>query len=539
MMAQRSEIKGSSSRKRVVGKSLVEVPAVSAAAILGDAPLDAASFVAPLYIFGLGLEAGGAAETRLRAHPLVQSADVLVGGRRQLVHFEDHPAEKLLVGADIDGLLTRIQANRMAGKIQAVLCGGDPLYFSLGGRIAAYCKDTEGGLAGVRILPGMASVQAAAAILSLPWEQIRSVSLHGRDSWLPLAHALVSGEPIFLLIDALSTPGAIARFLHERGCDDYVFHILDTLYINAETGTAHAEVQQRLSMAEALAYGEVEKSPAQRVILLEPVEAGEYRDSDLFDQEPGILEGKAQTAPMELESVFGLPDDAVARDKNVLTKQPVRAAGLAALGIAPHHLVWDLGAGSGAVAIEACRLAWRGQVVAVEKSPERIVHIQENRRRFRAVNLEIVRADMREALAGAAAALAVAPGFPAGAADSIVGTVKDIGRGVNRQPSAQGILSGRPHRIFIGGGLAPSGEPGEILRLAWDLLLPGGRLVAHCVLLGSLELARHSLAALGATVSVLSIQAGKTKPLAGDVHVEGMNPVFLVCAEKPARGFHK
>jgi precorrin-6Y C5,15-methyltransferase (decarboxylating) len=425
----------------------------------------------PLHLFGLGPE--GLPDDRILGHPFVRTADVLLGGRRQLAFFAGHPAEKIVVDADVPAILALVRENRAQGKSQVVLCGGDPLYFSLGGRLAALFPDAS-------VLPAISSLQAAAALLGLAWEDIRSVSLHGRTSWLPLAHALAGGGSVFLLTDAASTPEAVAAFLEECGHGGYRLHILRDLSLTP-AGTARAEERRTLTVPEALLWREPPPRAARRVILLEPPEEPE-------------------------ETVFGLPDEEISRENNILTKGPARAAGLAALGLAPGHVVWDLGAGSGAVGIEAARLAWRGKVVAVEKNPGRVARILANRRRFRAANLEVVQGRL--------------PGL---LADTLAGG------------GPFGGLQDRPHRIFIGGGLGAEGsEAEELLRLAWSRLLPGGRLAAHFVLLGSLNRARQILDNLGGEVSAFLLQAGQGRPLAGDLRFEGLNPVFLLCAVKPA-----
>lgn len=497
---------------------------------------------APVYIFGLGLEHEDAVIPQLWAHSSLESVHVLVGGKRQLAFFEEHPAEKIEVGKDIPPLLERIKKNRDAGLSQAVLCSGDPLYFSLGGRIAAYLREREPEAeAPVRIMPGTSSLQAAAALLGIAWEHVRSVSLHGRGNWLPLAHALASGEHIFLLTDAASTPEAIAAFLWERGYDEYIFHILDNLYINAASGTVDAEARQCIPMAglvqcvtpegaaAANGYGSRRTSGANpatglRVIFLErenrPCKAGftaaSYPEADTRE-------------PHADRDAFGLADGLVRRDGDVLTKLPVRSAGLGILSIAPDHVVWDLGAGSGAVSIEAGKLAWRGKVLAVEKNKERIGHIYENRRTFRAVNLEIVHGSIQDVLA-----VAHARNASGNSSGDINASSSDSEKRSESTVWVENFLGGldcRPHRIFVGGGLS-GGDAAHILRHAWELLLPGGALLAHCVLLGSLELARRVLEELGGNVRIYSLHAGESRPLAGDAHLAGMNPVFLVYAGK-------
>ncbi len=451
---------------------------------------------APLYVIGLGLPADGeGAASRpefslcpaLASHPVLAAVEILVGGKAQLAAFAEHPAEKLVVGADMAALYKRLDANRRAGRIQVVLCNGDPLFFGLGARLAE-----RFGPESLRVLPGTSSLQAAAAFLGLPWENVASVSLHGRSSRLPLAHALIAaragGGPVFLLTDAANPPAAVAAFMKERGHDRYRLHVMENLYLTPEG--VRAERHTSLSVDQALSLAPEdsgEKTPRQRVMLLEPErpESGE----------------QASGWP------FGLADASLATENNLLTKAPARAAGLAALGIEAGHTVWDLGAGSGAVSIEAARLAWRGLVIAVEGKADRISLIEENRRCFGAANLEIL------------------PGTLPGALDICC----------ERFP--------RPDRIFIGGGLG--GESGrgnaaelgatnaeQILHQAWEALAPGGRMVIHCVLLSTLEFARDSLARLGASVDVACIQASLSVPLAGDCRLQAQNPVFLVSACK-------
>jgi precorrin-6Y C5,15-methyltransferase (decarboxylating) len=168
---------------------------------------------------------------------------------------------------------------------------------------------------------------------------------------------------------------------------------------------------------------------------------------------------------------------------------------LACLGILPGDTVWDIGAGSGAVSIDASRLAWRGRVFAVEPKPARAAAIRVNRKRCRACTVEIVEGLFPDCLAAAS--------LP------------------------------RPQRIFLGGGLGGASEKAEaLLRSAWDQLLPGGRLAAHCVLLASLERARAVLGALAGEVAVSVVTAAESTPLAGDLRLQALNPVFLVTARK-------
>lgn len=436
-----------------------------------------------VHVLGLGLPGeNGVFSVPDWCRPLLDRAEVLIGGQAALAAHSGHPAEKLVVDADTEGLYAAIRRNRAAGKRQLVLCGGDPLFFGLGARLAGQL-----GREAVRVVPGVSSLQAAAACLGLSWEHARTVSLHGRSFMLPLAHALISGDPVFVLTDAASTPSSVASWMLERGCAAYVMHVLDDLHYTAQ-GDVRAKHALRLTLDEAAARGPDEGASARRVLFLEPSGAGPAR-------------------------AFGLGGIEIAADRGLVTKAPVRAAGLAALGIEPGHTVWDLGAGSGGVGVEAARLAWRGQVFAVERKEERLGLIRENRKRFSAANLEVIQGEFPFCLPGAVCSGQEWDDDPA--------------RRVQELPC--------PDRIFLGGGLSGSwDEATETLSRCWRMLLPGGRLLAHCILLSSLERARAILLDLGAHLTVASLHASTSTPLGKDMRLEGLNPVFLVLGEKQA-----
>lgn len=434
-----------------------------------------------IYILGLGLPVftdSRPVQTLPEAHPLLCQAERIIGGKEQLAAVAHLPAEKIPVGADTASLYARLEEGREAGLRQVVLCSGDPLFFGLGARLAE-----RFGPEAVRVLPGLSSLQAAAAFLGKAWERMHSASLHGRPSRLALAHALLrtraDGGPTFLLTDAASNPAAVAAFMRERGYGNYRLHVMGNLHLcpGKETDPCsgpriEAEYYVSLRAEEALDLPPLSPAhPLQVVMVIEQ-------------------DGREQAG-----QAFGLADDDLEADGNLLTKAPVRAAGLAALGIEAGHTVWDLGAGSGAVSIEAARLACCGQVFAVEAREERVRLIARNRQRFGAANLEIIHGTLPEALEPCLAA------------------------------------SPRPQRIFIGGGLNAQGAR-PLLEKAWEALLPGGRLQIHCVLLSSLALARQCLAEKGAATDIACIQASAGVPLAGDCRLQALNPVFLITARK-------
>lgn len=432
----------------------------------------------PVYLLGLGLpHSAECAGYSPSSNPILQKADVLVGGRAQLAPFADHRAEKLIVTSEVETLYRRMESLRSEGKLLVALCSGDPMFFGLGARLAE-----RFGPENLRLLPALSSMQAAASYLCLPWENMRPVSLHGRKSMLPLAHALMEHSHVFLLCDGETSPPGIAAWMLERGCSSHIMHLLDDLCLGPDGSVAPAaHTKLRLEEAAALVHT---PHKGQRVIVL---------------QAPDTQPGRKNKRPPSPAKPFGIPDACLEKDKGVFTKLPVRGAGLAALGIEPCDIVWDIGAGSGAVSIEAARLACRGQVIAIEARETRIARILANRRKFSALNLNVIRGLFPDCL------------------DCL--------------PHEEALP--RPGKIFIGGGLGSDREKaGRLLHRAWQELQSGGRLLVHCVLLSSLECARAQLSSLTGDIQIQSITVAQSANVGNDIQLKALNPVFLILAIK-------
>src|SRR3972149_4904554 len=104
--------------------------------------------------------------------------------------------------------------------------------------------------------------------------------------------------------------------------------------------------------------------------------------------------------PSSLIPILGLPDSSFAHSKGLITKEEVRAVTLAKLRLRDDSVVWDIGAGSGSVGIEAARLCKNGKVFAIEKEPERVVHIYENIKKFGIENMIVLEGKAPEGLDG-------------------------------------------------------------------------------------------------------------------------------------------
>jgi precorrin-6Y C5,15-methyltransferase (decarboxylating) len=403
----------------------------------------------PIHVVGLGLDPDNLPDSHAEA---IDSAQVLVGGKRLLEHFDDHPARKIPITAPLQDVFE--QMARCDDKDDVVvLADGDPLFFGIGHSLV-----TEFGPESVRILPNVSTLQVAAARVKVPWQDVVTVSLHGRDDPYPLFAALMQHDWVAVLTDGRHIPAALAQDLMDKGADHFCMWVFEDLESDDERfGRYTLEEASHRSFS------------ALNVIL--------------FERRGGAAR------PLHV----GIPDEDLVTDRNLLTKWPVRAAGLAALHLGLHHVVWDLGAGCGAVAIEAAAMLRSGRVVAVEKNADRVGHIRQNVRAFGALLVDVVHGAMPRCLA-------------------------DL-------PD--------PDRIFLGGGMARSDE---VLEAACERLAPGGRLVAHCVLLSTLHRVKGYLAAAKWPFDLTMVQASQGRELGPDVHLEAQNPVFIVAAHKPESG---
>ena len=239
-----------------------------------------------------------------------------------------------------------------------VLASGDPGFFGVAARLRGRL-----GKSGVRVIPGISALQAAAARLGLDWQGMEVVSLHGRDV-SHLFSALVRAPRVAVYTDPHNSPQAIASALLARGQEAWRMHVAQDM------------------------GGPGEKLGS---FTLQEAQSGDFADLNMV-----ILERAQPLPPLPL----GLPEEALEHQEGLITKLEVRAVALALLRLEPWHLMWDLGAGSGSMGLVASRMLWQGSVIAVERHEERAAQIAANRKAFSAANLDLVQGEMPGSLAG-------------------------------------------------------------------------------------------------------------------------------------------
>ncbi|MGX5210482.1 precorrin-6y C5,15-methyltransferase (decarboxylating) subunit CbiE [Streptomyces violaceus] len=359
---------------------------------------------AAVTVVGIGADGWDGLTDASRA--ALSEAEVLIGGPRQLDLLPPRCAGERIAWPSplrpaVPGLLAA-----HAGRRIAVLASGDPMFYGIGRALA----EEVGEAGALRVMPHPSSVSYAAARLGWPLEDVEVVTLVGRPA-ARLAAALHDGRRILVLSAGADTPGEVAALLRDRGF-----------------GASRIRVLEQLG-------GARERTNAEAT-------ADDWPDAQPPGDPLNIVAVTCRRAPdaPRLGAVPGLPDDAYEHDGQ-LTKRHVRAVTLGTLAPAPGELLWDIGGGSGSIAVEWMRTHPSCRAVTVERDPVRAARITRNADRLGVPGLRVV----------------------TGAAPAVLAELPP------------------PDAVFIGGGLTTPG----LLDACWETLPAGGRLVANTVTLES------------------------------------------------------
>jgi precorrin-6Y C5,15-methyltransferase (decarboxylating) len=271
----------------------------------------------------------------------IAGATLLVGAARHLSGVE-LPAERIILG-DVPAAVARLVGYE--GRV-AVLASGDPGLFGIVRALRRAGVEAE-------VLPAPSSVAVAFARLGLPWDDALVVSAHGRALG-PVLNACRAHPKVAVLTGPGAGPAELGAALHD---------LPRRLVVAQRLGA----LDERVTETDPAGAAAGQWAQPNVVLVLGP-------DTDTETGGAGWIAG-AQPGP----AGWALPDDAFRH--RMITKAEVRALVLARLGPRVGDLVWDIGAGSGSVAIECARLG--AAVCAVERDPEACTAIRDNAARHR------------------------------------------------------------------------------------------------------------------------------------------------------------
>ncbi|MDP2306454.1 MAG: precorrin-6y C5,15-methyltransferase (decarboxylating) subunit CbiE [Pseudomonadota bacterium] len=380
-----------------------------------------------------------------QAREAIAAAELLIGGTRLLEQVESCAVPGRTERFDLTGRMAEVRPLLTANTARrcVVLASGDPLFFGIGGFLCRHFP-------AVLVISAPSSVAEAFARIGLAWEDAEVLSGHGRP--MPdVAAALDRSGKVAVLTDATNTPAAIGHVLGDRDGDAWVCERL-----------GEDEQIRKVSIRD---LAKLEADPLNVVVLLAP-------------------KRPRRTIPHTADDAF----EKKMPKKGLITKREVRTLSLAALGLRVGDVAWDIGAGSGSVAIEMALLG-ASRVFAVEKNEDACEIIRLNVAAFATPQVEVVHAKAPE--------------------------------GLDALPD--------PDRVFVGGS---GGNMGELVHLLLGRLRPGGGLVVNAATIENLADCVSALKAAGATWSVTHVSVCRSSPILDLTRFEALNPVWIVEASR-------
>lgn len=417
-----------------------------------------------VYIIGIGYK-----PFDNKAHEILLSSGVILASKRLIEVFEkyeefDHVKDKVKeinnVDETINFIKELIEATPFDKKKIVLLASGDPLFFGIGRRVVS-----EFGHDAVEILPDLSSIQMAFARIKEPWDNAFLMSLHGgpdpeKRRRLPfeisdIPFLLQKHNKIGILTDTQNNPVEIAKALLQSQITNLKPHI-------------------RMFVCERLGYAD------ERITEGIPKEIANMT----FSTPNVVIIQKTEDRGQKSEVFFGLKEDEIFHSKGLITKDEIRAVTIHKLMLPQKGVFWDIGAGSGAVSIEAALLCPHLQVFAVEKDSKQIQNIENNKLRFNAQNIRIIK-----------------------------GEAPDI---LNELPT--------PDRVFIGGSGAHIAEILNLIKIKMAI----GIVVVNAVTIETLQKTMDVLSNTNFVLDIAQVSVSRIKNIGQGNYLAPINPVFII-----------
>ena len=412
----------------------------------------------------IGTDAGAPASLPAAQQALIRAAEQIAAPRRL------QPALKTwlnrtvpLIDSDDPRSLAKV-LNALSEPINVVvLASGDPLWFGIG-RILADRLGAER----LRFHPAPTCMQLAFARIGRPWQDARWLSLHGRDPE-PLAQELQRRPRALAVLTDPRRGGtdAVRRCLRSSGLEaTYQFWLGENL--------GHADERVLRIPADAPL-----PEPLQALVVVL-----------LIAEEPSMPSGRALP-------LFGLEDGFYLQHPDhpgLMTKREARIQLLADLELPDQGVLWDLGAGTGSIGLEALRLRPQLKLLTVERRAGGAALIQTNAERLNVRPSAVVENDALQLLAG------------------------DLPDGLEH-----------PDRVLLGGG---GHQRDALLKAVLQRLRPSGIVVVPLATLEALATLRPLLEQAGLTLQIHQLQAWRGQPLSDGTRLAPMNPILSLKAAK-------
>lgn len=388
---------------------------------------------------------------------IICQADLLVGPVSMTESFRADVGDTWDPGSDYEALSLRIDSD--GDQKVVVLAAGDPLFYGT----AQFLCDRIG-KAKIRVIPNVSTMQLAFARVKENWDEAYLTDL-GNQSINQVVQKIRSAERVGLFTTSENTPQLLASTLLAARIDYFTAYVCENLG----------------SPDERVTSGSLEEIADQQF--------------DTLNVMILIRRAAAPDRPTEMigKRLFGNPDEMFLQTKpkrGLLTSSEIRCLALAELNLGPTSVVWDIGAGSGSVAIEAGQISPGGEIYAIEMDVDDFALIALNAERFGVGNV-----------------------FPIhGAAPDAWAALPD------------------PDAIFIGG---TGRQLATIVTDALARLKPGGRIVADMASIDNVSEVQAFLRDATGDVKVWMFSVSTGNYQLERVRFDAQNPIFVVSAVKP------
>lgn len=387
---------------------------------------------------------------------MIEQAGTLMGPAAMLKKVADGKQQRVTLSADLEQVAQSVDQKHVEPVV--LLASGDPLFY---GTARYLCEKL--GKDRFDVLPHVSSMQLAFARVKESWDEAYLTNLETQNIDR-VVERIRSAEKVGVFTSDEGTPAVLAKAMLAKGIEYFTIYVCENLGSRDERVT-------RGKVAEIIGQT---FSPLNVMVLV--------RQPNVPDR-PAAMHGKR---------LFGNPDELFLQSKpkrGLLTPSEVRSIALAELDLGPNSVVWDVGAGSGSVAIESAQIASSGQVYAIEMDAEDYNLLFENSRRFGTSNLVPILGEAPEAWA--------------------------------KLPD--------PDAIFVGGtGRAVA----HLVQSAWQRLRAGGRLVINVANVEKLAAVQKSLQDVSAEPSITMINLARSHQQLDELRFESANPSFLVVARR-------
>lgn len=391
-----------------------------------------------IHIIGTGMD-GRETLTR-EAERIIKESDILIGAKRMLLPFSE-----LSVPAfdeyRTDRIVKIIEEN--SGRNISVLMSGDCGFYSGARKLCEVLKQEE-----VTVISGISTPVYFCSVLHMDWSDMHFVSLHGTAA--NIIRNVCTHRKTFFLLGGDITPADLCRRLCEYGLGDVYVYI----------GTDLAYPDERIASGKA---------------------------SEITGHECGYSSLSAVIAVNDNYEKYtraSIPDEEFIRGEVPMTKAEVRGTIVNGLDLGKDSICWDIGSGTGSVAVEMAMRCTDGTVYAVDDNAEACRLIKENSIRFRCDNISTV----------------------CGKAMDVIGDLPV------------------PDSVFIGGS---KGQLSGIIESAVSKN-PSIKLTVSAVSLETVNEAIANFDKLGLECDVTQIAVTRTKRIGGHTMLSAENPIFII-----------